>query len=145
MGAEKKDHAKVHGLERPIIRARRSLSEIREDVGVSQAQLAAAAGVPKSAIANVEADRQKVSARDGAEIYMAIAQIATPQSPVYLEATEEAAKLIAFQEENCRIARIGIKRQRESLEKKATEISRTEADLESKKARLDELCRRSKK
>jgi DNA-binding XRE family transcriptional regulator len=123
---------------KPLYRAARRLEELRAEIGVSQPQLARTAGVPASAIANVETDRYALSARYGIDIYTALARIAPPDSPQYREAKREAAGLIAFQEELDRKMEIDLQGQRVSLEKKYKELERRKADVKSKKARLKE-------
>jgi DNA-binding XRE family transcriptional regulator len=119
--------------------ARRALQEIREDVGISQAQLAKAAGIPRAAIANLETGRYTISARNGIDIYMALARFAPPQSPQYHEAKEEASKGIASEKEILRKQLIAAQGQIESLKKRCEEIKAAEADVASKEARLREI------
>jgi DNA-binding XRE family transcriptional regulator len=156
MDVKKKDRSQQESVERlsrnprpsrqsktlkgqPVFRTRRPLQEIRAEIGVSQPQLARAAGVPAAAIANVETERYALSVRYGIDIYTALARIAKPGSPQYREAKQEADGLIAFQEELDRKAAIDLQGQRELLEKKFTELEVRKADVKAKKARLSEL------
>jgi DNA-binding XRE family transcriptional regulator len=121
----------------PLVRT--PLKEIREDIGMSQAQLAKAAGIPSAAIANVELGRYALSANLGVSIYTALAQAALPGSALRREAKEEAERLAAFQEDISRKVLIAIEGEFESLEKKREKHARIQAEIEKKKARLREL------
>ncbi|MFI5058637.1 MAG: helix-turn-helix transcriptional regulator [Candidatus Acidiferrales bacterium] len=117
---------------KPLIGTRRKLQEVRQELGVSQAQLAKVAGIPTAAISNIEADRYAVSARVGSDIYTAVARMAVPQSSLYREAKQEAARLIAFQRE-LSLSQI------ESLRKKLRSVTAMLRDLDGKEARLREI------
>jgi len=120
----------------PIHWARRSLREIREELGITQAQLAKAAGIPRAAIANLETGRYTISTRVGVDIWMALARFASPESPQYRGAKREALRAIASEKEILRKQLIATQGQIESLKKWCEEIQAAQADVNSKEARL---------
>jgi len=122
---------------KPLFSARRPLQELRAEVGISQPQLARAAGVPVAAIANIESKRYALSARHGAAIYKALAKAAIPESPQYREARQEVGRLTEFQSEITRKARIAYQGQLESIEKKLKGLDALDAEMESYKAWLN--------
>jgi len=150
MSVRKKDRVKLEQLSRnprparqsktvsgrPLFNARRELQELRAEVGISQPQLARAAGVPIAAIANVERGRYAMAARHGIAIYMALMKAAVPESPQHREAKQEVLRLIEFQEEISRKARIAYEGQLESIEKKLKGVESLEAEMKSIKAQV---------
>jgi transcriptional regulator with XRE-family HTH domain len=124
---------------RPLIPVSVSLLELRQRVGMSQTQLAHAAGVPIAAIANVEAERYALSARSGVDLFLAIMRTASPQSAEYRDAKQAALELIAGQKELWRKSKIAIAGQLESLKKKSKQIKSAEAELDAKESRLREV------
>lgn len=126
--------------QKPTI-TRRPLAEIRNEVGVSQAHLAKAAGLSPAAIANIEAGRYRlqgltdVNGVNGVAIYMALARLAPPQSPLRREAKEEAAKFIAKAKEVLRQTRVSL----EVVLEQIKTLDAVDADLEAKAAQLAEM------
>lgn len=117
----------------PLIGVRRKLQEVRQELGLSQAQLAKAAGIPTAAISNIEAERYAVSVRVGIDIYTAVAQMADPHSALYREAKQDATRLIAFQRE-LSLSHI------ESLRKKLRSVTAVLRDIDGKEERLTKVC-----
>ena len=103
--------------------------EIRNGLGISQAELAKRSGISRTAIADLETERYALSAFDGIELFTALARTASG-APEYREKAKQAAlKLMAFQRENSR-------RKLEKLEKERREVEALAAELDAKEARL---------
>jgi DNA-binding XRE family transcriptional regulator len=103
---------------------------------VSQAQLAQAAGIPPGAIANVEADRYLLSARNGVQIFAALSRMATAGSELQRQAEQCARELAAKQDELFRKSLIAAERQFESAKKKIKELHDMDAEIKLAISRL---------
>jgi len=126
----------VRELKLPIIK-NLDIKELRKWVGLSQAQLARMAGVPRSAIANIELDRYKLPAATGVDIFSALAR-ATP--PEFLRERQEiwgeAFRLLDFQMELDRKVIIEIKAEIGTLQKKLESREALAVSRQAKKAQL---------
>jgi DNA-binding XRE family transcriptional regulator len=103
---------------------------IRDSLGMSQTQLAQAAGIPAAAIANVEAGRYFLSARNGIQIFSALARTAPAGSELRRQATQGVRELASMQTELYRKSRIAAKGQIELGKRKLKEIEAGEAEIE---------------
>jgi transcriptional regulator with XRE-family HTH domain len=147
MSVRKKDAAKAPILERasrnprasrqsktvggnPILNVTHDFMAIRESLGMSQTQLAQAAGIPAAAIANVESGRYFLSARNGIQIFLALARTAPAGSELQRQANESARELAVKQKALYRKSRIAAEGQIESGKKKLKEIDAREAEIE---------------
>jgi DNA-binding XRE family transcriptional regulator len=156
MSVDKKAHARPVKLERssrnprasrqsktlggkPILNVSYDFQVIRESLGMSQAQLAQVAGIPAAAIANVEAGRYLLSARNGIQIFSALARTAPSGSELKRRAEQYARELAAKQMELYRKSRIAAEGQIESGKKKVREIDAGEAEIELAISQLSDV------
>jgi len=127
------DKRKTISGKRTIGPTTRGLSEMREALGLTQAQLAAAIGLPRTMIANVESGRYLAIIWVGIKMYLEFARIAARKglTPLYLEAKREVATFIEFQRElNERYIR-NAEREAEDTRKKVAAFEKRLADEEA--------------
>jgi DNA-binding XRE family transcriptional regulator len=120
---------------KPTIRSTRTLQEMREALGLTQAQLAEATGVRRTMIANLENGRYAAIIWVGIKMYLFFASVAAKKqlTPLYLEAKRDVARFIDYQRElNAQVLR---KSERE-VETKRKKVEALEKQLAAEEAQL---------
>jgi DNA-binding XRE family transcriptional regulator len=141
MGRAKLTNKQVRDQGLPTLRTL-SPKEVREWIGISQAELARSSGISRAAIADLETGRYKMSAANGIELYMALARAISPASSKEREKIrKEAFRLLAFQRELYRKKLIDIEYQAKKLQKQHEAIEVSVAELDSKEAQLQGIER----
>ena len=115
------------------------MHEIRKALGISQNQLADAAGVPRSAVANVEAGRYLLSAAIGIDLFMALIDLAGSNVEQRAAAKAEALKCLELHKQRTRIRRLGIEGQIRQLKKKIADVEQYLEEMKELERRLIEL------
>jgi DNA-binding XRE family transcriptional regulator len=84
---------------KPTIGGTRPLQDMREALGLTQAELAHALGVRRTMIANIESGRYAAFIFVGIEMYLFFASIAAQKQlmSLYLEAKRDVRRFIGFQ------------------------------------------------
>jgi DNA-binding XRE family transcriptional regulator len=123
---------------KPFIGSTRTLQEMREALGLTQAQLAEETGVRRTMIANLENGRYAAVIWVGIKMYLFFASVAAQKqlTPLYLEAKRDVARFIAFQRDLNAQAVRKAEREAENERKKVTAL---EKRLVAEEARLREL------
>jgi len=123
---------------KPAIGGTRPIQEMREALGLTQAQLAEATGLRRTMIANLESERYAAIIWVGIKMYLALASIAAKKqlTPLYEEAKKDVQRFIDFQRDlNARTIR-NAEREAENKRRKVKSLEKRLADEE---ARLREL------